>query len=103
MDDKRHDPSQDLWSALIIGAVAALYVILPPQLRSAAHLGAAIGLAAGIATALVRRKLAETKPTWLRTALQVPAFAVGGAAGFTAMMWLAERLPRWLHAISGAL
>ena len=99
MEEHRHDPSKDLQSALIIGAAAALYVILPPQLRSAAHLGALIGLAAGVATALVRRKLAATKPAWLRTALEVPPFAIGGAAGFTAMMWLAHHLPHWLSAL----
>ena len=103
MDDPKHEPSQDLQRALIIGAAAALYVLLPPPLRSAAHVGCLIGLAVGAAAALVRRRLAAAKPTWLRTALHVPPFAVGGAIGFMLMTWLAQHLPIWLHAISGLI
>jgi hypothetical protein len=97
MDD--HDLSKDLQLALVIGAAAALYAVLPPQLRSAAHIGTLVGVVFGAATALIRRNLAATKPSWLRTALQVPPFAAGAALGFVAMTWLAEHLPRWLSAL----
>jgi hypothetical protein len=97
--ESKRDPSEDIQLAFIIGAGTALYLLLPSALKSAAHLGAIVGLLAGLAAALGRRKLAAEKPPWLRTLLPIPLFIVGAALGFVAMTWLGSHLPGWIDAV----
>lgn len=95
MSDRR-DPSQDLYLAFLIGAAAAFYLVLPAPLKTAAFHGALVGKVVGVAAALIRRHQAATKPSWIATLLVVPPFAVGAAAGFVLVTWLATHLPSWI-------